>query len=158
MPTWRVTYTLEDDATPKKARRDKTFIGEFADYAAASAAETALRTDIDNATSAGIIRVQLTEDTPLSGTATVGSNLFEVASVTVPINSFKRANFRLPAPVGALQGPNNVVDTSAAEWTDLADNFAAAVGWEVSDGEHIDTSIGYGDGKLIMVRSGVRFS
>jgi hypothetical protein len=138
--------------------RTKRFRGEFADYAAASAAESALRTDVLAATSAGIARVQLAEDTVLVPVAGGGSNVFGVASVTIPINAIKNANFRLPAPESALVGANNDIDTGSALWTDLMDNFDSAGGWEVSDGEHIDTTVGYGTGKLVYVRSGQKFS
>jgi hypothetical protein len=100
----------------------------------------------------------LTEDTVLSNTPTSGATLYEVASVTVPINAIKSANVKLPAPVSALQSPGNTVDTDATEWTDFMDNFTSGSGWEVSDGEHIDTSIGYGKGKLIYERSGASFN
>ena len=158
MATWRVTYTLVDDQSPKAGVRQKTFTGDFADYATASAAESDLRTDLLAATSAGVARVQLTEDTVLTPSAASGSNVFEVASVTIPINAVKNANYQLPAPVAALQAANNAVDTTATEWTDLMDNYTATAGWEVSDTEHIDTTISYGNGKLIYVRSGQRFS
>lgn len=158
MATWRVTYTFVDDQSPTPATRQKTFVGDFADYAAASAAEGLLRTDMLAATDAGLSRVQLTEDTILTPSVTAGANLFEVASVTIPINSVKTANFRLPAVLAALQQPGNTINTGATAWTDLMDNFTAGAGWEVSDGEHIDTAIGYGTGKLIWVRSGAKFN
>lgn len=156
MPDYTVTYTLLDDNQPTAATRQKRFVGNFADYAAASSAEAALRADLDAATSAAIVRVQLTEDTVISALPDAGANVFEVASVTLPITAVKNANFQLPSPVTALQSPGNTIDTANAAWTALIDNFSA--GWTVSDGENVDTTLGYGTGKLIFVRSGKKFS
>jgi len=158
MATFYVQYTLRGDESPTPATRIKRFVGDFADYAAANTAEGLLRTDLQAATDAAIVRVQLTEDTVLSNTPTSGAALYEVASVTVPITTIKNANIKLPAPVSALQSPGNTIDTSEAAWEDLMDNFTSAAGWEVSDGEHIDTALGYGTGKLIYERSGASFN
>lgn len=160
MARWIVTYTLVDDNSPTPAYRTKRFKGDFADYAAASAAETALRTDLATASSAAIARVQLTEDTVIaSPTPASGSDLYAVASVTVPITATKNANFRLPAADPLMVVTGNNIDTANALWTDLMDNFTAA-GWEISDGEHIDPTLplAYGRGRLIKVRSGQDFN
>jgi hypothetical protein len=145
MPTWLYTVSYEDEIG---GTTSKQFKGDFADYAAASAAASALLTDLQAATNAGIQETRLTEVNIVSGAVGAGSRVFEVVDSTLEITNNKRANFKLPSPVPALF-TGNALDTTSAVWTDVMANFTSD--WSLSDGDQYVSTI---RGKRAFVSSG----
>jgi hypothetical protein len=142
---WLFTVLFEDEIG---GTTTKTFKGDFADYAAASAAASALLTDIQAATNAGVQETRLTEVEVVSGAVGAGSRVFEVVDATLEITNNKRANFKFPAPVPALFTGNALDDTSTV-WTDLMANFTSD--WNLSDGDNYVSTV---RGKRAFVSSG----
>lgn len=145
MAIWEVSFSFLDrfDATTSKR-----FQGDFVDYATASAAASALLTDLQSLTDAHVTKMTLTEVTPVAGAPGPDSNVFERISATVEIGTNKYANLQVPSPVEAAFS-GNALNPVATVWTDFIANFATA--WTVSDGENVSDTIA---GKRIFVRSG----
>jgi len=137
MATWRYSVVLQDE---NSAFTRKNWIGDFADFTAASAAASALLTDIQAATTAGVQTTELTLITVTAESAGAGSNVFEVANATLQLNDLKKANFKLPSPVGTMFA-GNALDITDTNWTNLMANFTSASGWELSDGDHYVSTI-----------------
>jgi len=136
MALWRLTINLEDE---KQATVRKVYYGNFADYATASAKRSALITDFDAATSAGIQTHELAEVVTVGASAGAGSNVFEQANATVQLNDLKKANFKMPSPVAGLF-TGNALNIAATVWTDLMANFASGE-WELSDGDNYVSTV-----------------
>jgi len=137
MATWRYTVLLEDELG---GFTRKNWIGDFADFTAASAGASALLTDVQAASTAGVQTTELTLITQVAETPAAGSNVFMVANATVQLNDLKKANFKLPSPASAMFSGNSL-NTGQALWTALMDNFTSVSGWELSDGDHYVSTI-----------------
>lgn len=146
---WRYTVQFEDEINGETV---KTFESDtFADYAAARAAADELLADIQAASSAGVVQDVLSEVTDVDEAPASGSRVFEVVDATINLVGGKRANFKLPSPVGALFS-GNALDKTATAWTDLMANFTGtATTWQLSDGDAYDSTV---TGKRAFVRSG----
>jgi hypothetical protein len=136
MALWRLTINIEDE---KQATARKVYYGNFADYATASAKRSALITDFDAATTAGIQTHELAEVVVVGASAGAGSNVFEQVNATIQLNDLKKANFKLPSPIGTLFTGNALkIDDTA--WTNLMANFASGE-WELSDTDHYVSTV-----------------
>jgi hypothetical protein len=158
MPTYQYTVVFGDDQTPQ-GQTTKTYYGEFADDAAAATAAGNLDTDIDAVTDMAVLRtIGPALITEVGGTPASGARATDALSASIFLNSAgKRGNHTVPAPVSAIMS-GNTLDTSATAWTDYLDNFTAASGWELSDGEHARgaTSSDTAGGKRVVVRANRR--
>jgi hypothetical protein len=155
MPLYRFTVTLQDE---RNGETQKIYEGDFADFATADTAASALLTDIQNLTTAQVVEtVGPAPVTPVSGAPAAGSRVTERITATVKLTTAnKNTNMQFPSPVAAALSGNSL-DTGAAVWTDYIANFTTG-NWYVSDGEHVNGSAASDtvNGKLITVRSGRR--
>lgn len=146
MAIWVATFFFTD---VRDGSTTKSFVGDFADYAAADAAYTALETDVVAATDAAVSGT-LCEDRGTAQTVQAGANVFLRVSATVQITGKDKENFKWPSPVASIQAGNSL-NPAATAWTNLIDNFAPASNWRISDGDSIDSTV---SGKIIFAASG----
>lgn len=134
MPDYRASFTYVD---AQNGETRKSFNGTFADAATASAAQNDLLVDLQAATDAHIIKIELTEVDSVAGAPNAGSSVFEVVSATVTLDGkTDKANLQFPSPVDAMMS-GNALDPLSGQWTNLMANFAAGAGWTVSDGDTV---------------------
>jgi len=149
MPEYRMTVLLRDDFGGETI---KQFIGDFGTDAAATTAAAVLLEDLQDLTTAGVVKWELAQVSRPNEAPEANSNVFMRLSANVNLETAgKTANVEIPAPIaGVFTG--NALDTTAAEWIAFIANFDALTGWELSDGEHYGGSTNRG--KRINVRSG----
>jgi hypothetical protein len=147
MAKWAVTFEFEDVLG---GRTSKRFIGDFVDYAAASTAAGLFQADVQNLVGAALNQYTLCEIIPVASAPSGTSNVFERVSATVDMGAGKLYNLQMPSPVAAVFA-GNALDPTATQWVDFVDNLTTTSGWEISDGEHYDSTVA---GKRIFVRSG----
>lgn len=157
MADYRCTVTYLDSFN---GVTEKEFTGTFADHAAATTARASLVNALEAATTAAVIKAELTEITTYVNSPTAGSSVLFRMSATVYLDqgTNKKANFTVPAPISTILSGNTLI-TDQALWTAIITEIeSGGAGWTISDGETVDDTGGNGtiSGKLITVRSGVR--
>lgn len=139
MPTYRLTFSIRD---AEGGETTKTHSGTFADFATASAAADLLKTDYEAAMDAHVFGRTLAETESYAGAPSGSRSVFRRVSASLAlVGKTQKANFKLPAPVAAINASGSAFDKTATEWTDLMANFAAGAGWEISDGDTYESTV-----------------
>lgn len=155
MPIFELTMSFLDD---RNGVTDKTYEGDFLDFATARTAAATFVTESQAITAAAIFQWTLKEIVLVASTPTAGSRVTDRMSATLYLDqaSNKKANFLYPSPAPAILSGNTLLQSAAWD-TFIANLQAAGGGWFISDGENVDAGgNGTVSGKLISVRSGVR--
>lgn len=139
MPTYRLTLQIRD---AEGGETTKTHKGTFADFAAASAARDALITDYEAAMDAHVFGDTLAETESIAGAPSGTRSVFRRVSASVAlVGKTEKANFKLPAPIAAINASGSAFDSTATAWVNLMANFAAGAGWEISDGDVYSSTV-----------------
>jgi len=152
MALFRITLTFED---ANNGTTTRTYSGDFADYAAADTARTAMIDAANALTDAALTKVELTEVDILANVADANSNVFEGAQYTTSLDgktTLYTSTFPSPIP-GVFAGNALVFDSTPAnevdDWINLFE--AGGAGWDVSDGDKVDEVL---RGKRVFRKSG----
>lgn len=146
MPEYRLTLTFQDELNGQTTR---TYVGTFADDATADSKASALMTDFNTATNAGIEKAELTKDVTPASIVGAGSRVFEVAKLVCRLDNTKLWNLKIPSPIASMFS-GNTVNIGDAVVTNLVANFATGE-WNVSETNFIDTVV---KGERAFVASG----
>lgn len=150
MPQYRAILKYRGDIEDYTTR---TFVGDFADDATATAAIGTLVTAAQAITSAAIYEAELTKVLEYASTPTANAMVFNTASLTTRKEDGGLHNMSLPAVAPAIMSGNSVQDVAALQ-TFLDEFETGGTGWMVSDGETLDATNPFVSGKRVIVRSG----
>lgn len=149
MPDYVATLYYVDSYNGETTR---AFKGTFADSATAATALAALLVDAQALTDAQIYKTTLAETTLVAGAPSGGSLVFNTVDATVNLTGkADKGNINMPAVIAAAMSGNSLITTAAGLWDNFIANFAAGVGWTISDGDTVASTV---SGKRSIVRSG----
>jgi hypothetical protein len=140
MPDYRLTLQIRDS---EGGETSKSHTGTFADFATARTAADALIVDYEAAMDAAVYGTTLAETEAIATAPSGTRSVFRRVSASLSlVDKTAKANFKLPAPIAAINSAGSAFDPTATAWTNLVANFQAGGGWQVSDGDVVQTTVG----------------
>lgn len=140
MPTYQVTYELQD-AYGRKTRKRFETISSIADHAAAVAAANTLAVALADLTELDILAHNVSLRTIYSDSVVAGANKDEGVTLTLQKADNYNAAIKVPGPINAIFNADGSVDLSNAIVTAFVNEFLVGADFTFSDGEQANSLV-----------------